>query len=185
MKIAILISTLALSACATQQPWEDQVPLVSQLSRLSSQSADDAEVKPQPAISQIDQPEITIAPAPPPVGRVTFTPKVPIRPTAQGFDLVDGAVVCRSYDLANFLAGEINKARHARISLSPELRRQAELINGYDYGAEPKLSDYGCVLVPVGTPLTVEPGNYVPVVSGHLANGHSFRGVTLPSMIDR
>lgn len=114
----------------------------------------------------------------------TATPK-PTQPTAQGFDLVDGAVVCRSYDLANFLAGEINKARHARISLSPELRRQAELINGYDYGAEPKLLDYGCVLVPIGTPLTVEPGNYVPVVSGVLPDGRRFQGVTLPAMVMR
>jgi hypothetical protein len=124
-------------------------------------------------------------PTMPPIGQITFTPKRPIQPTAGSFDLVDGAVVCPSFDLADFLAGEINKARHARQSLSPELRRQAELINGYDYGAEPRLSDYGCVLAPTGTPLTVEQGNYVPMVSGVLPNGRKFKGVTIPNMIDR
>lgn len=183
MKTAILVSSLALSACATQQPWEDQVPLVSQLSRFMNQGGDVTEVKPQPETAPIEKP--APPPAPLPVGRVTFAPKAPIQPTAQGFDLVDGAVVCQSYDLADFLTGEINKARHARLSLSPELRHQAELINGYDYGAEPKLSDYGCVLVPVGTPLIVESGNYVPVVSGVLPDGHRFKGVTLPVMIQR
>lgn len=120
------------------------------------------------------------------VPKVTFAP-APARkqPIARSFDLVDGAVVCPSFDLADFLAGEINKARHARQSLSPELRKQAALINGYDYGAEPRPSDYGCVLAPTGTPLEVESGNYVPVVSGVLPNGRKFKGVTIPNMIDR
>jgi hypothetical protein len=114
----------------------------------------------------------------------TATPK-PTQPTAQGFDLVDGAVVCSSFDLANYIATQINQARHARQALPPELRRQAVLMNGEDPGAEPKPSDYGCVLVPVGTALTVEPGNYVPVVSGLLPDGHRFKGVTLPTMVGR
>jgi hypothetical protein len=117
------------------------------------------------------------------VPKVTFTPAPePTQPIAKGMDLVDGAVVCPSYDLAGFIFGEINKARHARISLSPEIRRQAMLMNGYDLGAEPRPSDYGCVLVPAGTPLKVDSGNYVPVVSGRL-NGRRFSGVTLPNMI--
>jgi hypothetical protein len=106
-------------------------------------------------------------------------------PTAQGMDLVDGAIVCRSLDLASYIYGQINQARHARQTLPPELRRQAMLTNGEDPGAEPKPSDYGCVLVPVGTSLTVEPGNYVPVVSGMLPNGRRFKGVTLPTMVEQ
>jgi prophage tail gpP-like protein len=107
------------------------------------------------------------------------------QPVARGMDLVDGAVVCRSFDDAMWLTGWINKARHARRSLSRELRKQGELINGYDYGAEPRPSDYGCVIVPAGTPLEVEQGNYVPVVSGVLPNGKKFQGVTIPNMIAR
>jgi len=57
------------------------------------------------------------------------------------------------------------------------------LINGYDVGAEPRPGDYGCALVPAGTPLKVDPGNYVPVVSGVLPNGRKFSGVTIPNMI--
>lgn len=107
------------------------------------------------------------------------------QPTAQGMDLVDGAIVCSSYDLAEFLYGQINSARHARISLPPEIRRQASLVNGYDVGAEPRPSDFGCVLVPTGTPLSVQKGNFVPLVSGKLPDGRTFTGVTLPTMISR
>lgn len=118
------------------------------------------------------------------VPKVTFTPPPePTQPIAKGMDLVDGAIVCSSFDLTSWIYGQVNMARHARRSLSPELRRQAELINGYDYGAEPRLADYGCVLVPSGTPLTVEPGDYVPVVSGKLPGGIRFHGVTLPTMV--
>lgn len=105
--------------------------------------------------------------------------------TAQGFDLVDGAVVCGSLDMANYLAGQINMARHARRSLPADLRRQAALVNGYDVGQEPRLTEYGCVLVPTGTSLTIESGNIVPVVSGKLPNGRRFSGVTLPAMVLR
>ncbi|MGI4812796.1 MAG: hypothetical protein ACRYGG_05600 [Janthinobacterium lividum] len=98
-------------------------------------------------------------------------------------DLVDGAVVCPSMNLSSWLYGEINMARHARASLPPELRRQAALVNGYDEGAEPDPADYGCLIVPPGTPLAVEAGDIVPVVSGTLSNGKRFSGVTMPSMV--
>jgi prophage tail gpP-like protein len=114
-----------------------------------------------------------------------FSTDVQRQPVARGMDLVDGAVVCPSMDEATWMFGWINKARHARKSLSPELRRQAALVNGFDYGAEPRPSDYGCALVPAGTPLEVEAGNYVPIVSGVLPDGKKFKGVTIPNMIAR
>ncbi|MEM5419638.1 hypothetical protein [Paraburkholderia ferrariae] len=104
---------------------------------------------------------------------------------AKGMDLVDGAIVCRSYDLAAWLYGQMNVARHAARTLSPEQRRQRELITGDDIGQEPRPEDWGCAFVPAGTPLAVEPGNSVPVVSGALADGRRFEGVTLPTMIQR
>lgn len=128
------------------------------------------------AVEQSDLPEITMAP-----GTIASQPSKSF--TAQGMDLVNGAIVCSSYDLAEFLYGQINAARHARASLPVELRRQATLINGYDYGQEPRPSDYGCVMVPIGTRLSVEKGNLVPVVSGKLPDGRKFMGVTLPTMI--
>lgn len=102
---------------------------------------------------------------------------------ARGFDLVDGAVVCQSFDMAQYITTQINQARHARLSLPAELRRQQALITGHDDGKEPFPSDYGCALVPAGTPMKVEQGNYVPVVSGRFPDGRKFSGVTLPSMI--
>ncbi|WP_250481906.1 hypothetical protein [Caballeronia sp. NCTM5] len=133
------------------------------------------------AAAQTDMPEITIAPA-----TVAEQPsKAERAPTARGIDLVDGAIVCSSYDLAEFMYGQINTARHARRTLPPELRRQAALVNGYDNGAEPRLADYGCAMVPSGTKLSVQKGNFVPVVSGTLPDGRKFTGVTLPQMIER
>lgn len=39
---------------------------------------------------------------------------------AKGMDLVDGAIVCSSYDLAAWMYGQVNVARHAMRSLSPD-----------------------------------------------------------------
>jgi hypothetical protein len=133
------------------------------------------------AAAQTDMPEITIPPAT--VAQRAAGAQTPA--TARGLDLVEGAIVCSSYDLTEFLYGQINSARHARQRLTPDLRRQASLINGYDYGTEPRPSDYGCVMIQAGTRLSVEKGNLVPVVSGRLPDGRKFMGVTLPMMVDR
>ena len=107
------------------------------------------------------------------------------QPIAKGIDLVDGAIVCQSMDEANWLFGQINMARHAQRSLSPELRQRAALANGYDIGSEPKPSDYRCQFVPAGTPMNVKmEGGYLPVVWGTMKDGLPFAGVTNPSMID-
>lgn len=120
------------------------------------------------------------------VQTVTFAAKRESKqPTAKGIDLVDGAIVCPSLEEASWMFGRINSARHARINLSTELRKQAALVNGYDEGAEPHPSDYRCEFVPTGTPMTVESGNGVPVVHGVMENGLPFAGVTLPAMVSR
>ena len=108
------------------------------------------------------------------------------QPTAKGIDLVDGAIVCPSMDEANWLFGQINKARHARLSLPADLRRRAALVNGYDVGEEPNPSNYRCQFVPAGTPMNVKmEGGYLPVVWGTMKDGRPFVGVTNPQMIDR
>lgn len=103
----------------------------------------------------------------------------------RGMDMVDGALICPSYDLTQWLYGQINTARHFRKSIPPELRRQAALAYGYDQGNEPKPSDYGCALVAPETQISITERIFgsIPVVSVKLANGRQFRGVTLPSML--
>jgi hypothetical protein len=200
MKALVLVLSMALCACTSQQYAQFNQRVNDSIAKtlhtqteppppLEWKSETATDYVPAPAPSPQERADATYANHIASMGsvpKVTFTPApAPKQPTAGSFDLVDGAVVCPSFDLADFLAGEINKARHARQSLSPELRRQAELINGYDYGAEPRPSDYGCVLAPTGTTLTVEQGNYVPVVSGVLPDGRKFKGVTIPNMVDR
>lgn len=108
------------------------------------------------------------------------------QPVAKGIDLVDGAIVCSSMDEANWLFGQINMARHARLSLPADLRRRAALVNGYDVGEEPNPSDYRCQFVPAGTPMNVKmEGGYLPVVWGTMKDGRPFAGVTNPQMIER
>jgi hypothetical protein len=124
---------------------------------------------------------------PKPADQVMLTPKPePKQPVSKGMDLVDGAIVCPSMDEANWLYGRINEARHARQSLSPELRKQGALLNGYDYGAEPNPSDYRCQFVPEGTAMNVrmEMG-VIPVVWGKTKDGRPFAGVTIPNMVER
>ena len=107
------------------------------------------------------------------------------QPAAKGMDLVNGAIVCPSMDEANWLFGQINMARHARLSLPADLRRQAALVNGYDVGEEPKPSDYRCQFVPAGTPMNVRTEmGVIPVVWGTMKDGRPFAGVTNPQMID-
>lgn len=189
MKALVWVLPFALCACTSQQYAELNQRVNDSIARTlgtRTEPPPSEEWKSEIVIDTAEPVPIPEARIPEPIPQVTFTPKPqPKQPTAGSFDLVNGAVICPSFDLADFMAGEINKARHARESLSPELRRQAALINGYDYGAEPRPSDYGCVLAPEGTPLNVEEGNYVPVVSGVLPDGRKFKGVTIPNMIDR
>lgn len=177
MKALVLVTAIGLSGCASQ-------PMVALRHNLGLDPlyADAPETRENPDFKPIAPTPEPVAP----VGQITFTPKHPIQPTAKGMDLVDGAIVCPSLDEATWLYGQINMARHARLSLSPELRRQAELVNGYDEGAEPRPSDYRCQFVKEGTPMNVrmEMG-VIPVVWGTMTDGRPFAGVTIPTMIDR
>jgi len=187
MKPLVLVLSLSLCACSSQQYAQFNQRVNDSISRTTepppplewkSETATDYVAAPVPI------PEVRI---PKPIPQVTFTPAPKHKqPTAKGMDLVDGAIVCPSMDEASWLYRRINMARHARQSLSPELRRQAALVNGYDEGAEPKPSDYRCQFVPAGTPMnvTMEMG-VIPVVSGTMKDGRPFSGVTIPNMVDR
>jgi hypothetical protein len=201
MKALVLVSSMALCACTSQQYAE-----FNQRVNDSIATALGTRTEPPPPSEWKSETAIDYVPARVPsaqeradsayanhiagmgaVPEVTFTPvPAPKQPTAKGMDLVDGAIVCPSLDEATWLYGQINQARHARQSLSPELRKQGALLNGYDYGAEPRPSDYRCQLVPDGTPMNVrmEMG-VIPVVWGKMKDGRPFAGVTIPNMVDR
>lgn len=105
------------------------------------------------------------------------------RAVTKSLDLVDGALVCRDYQTAEYVYGELNKARHFRKTLPPELVKHAELAGTAPI--EPRPVDFGCVLVPAGTTVMVSPDLGIPQVRGQLSGGYPFEGVTLPYMISR
>jgi hypothetical protein len=59
---------------------------------------------------------------------------------------------------------------------------QSRLTRG-EPAPKPPLARYGCALVPAGTPMTLETGNAVPVVTVTLPDGSTMRGVTDPGLI--
>jgi TPR repeat protein len=59
---------------------------------------------------------------------------------------------------------------------------QSSLIHGQPSPA-PDLEAYGCTLLSPGTPMMLEGGNIVPVVTAKLSNGTIVKGVTLAGMV--
>ena len=185
MKVLVLVLLLALCACTSQQ-----------YAQFNQRINDSVSRTPEPLSPLVAKSETTTnyagAPALIPPARIpesiqqpTPTPKLqPKQPTAKGMDLVDGAIVCPSMDEANWLFGQINMARHARLSLSPDLRGQSARVNGFDYGGEPRPSDYRCQFVPAGTPMNVKMDmGVIPIVWGTMKDGLPFAGVTIPNMV--
>lgn len=123
-------------------------------------------------------------PAPQITGRVTFTPKHPIQPTAKGDQLVDGAIVCPSLNEVMWLYKKISAARVARNYMPEQARQMTILKDGYDPWEEPNPAEYRCQFVPTGTPMNVKWEDGIPVVSGKMKDGRQFSGVTSPVMVD-
>jgi hypothetical protein len=102
--------------------------------------------------------------------------------TLRGVSLVPGAIVCQNWPTLKFMfdwyIAHETDVRHIQMS-----GRAAVQMNGPPT-AEPPLNDYGCVLVPNGTAaiMVKEPDLVLPTVSGQLASGERFSGITLPAM---
>ncbi len=90
---------------------------------------------------------------------------------------VPGAILCDTYDKAMMVYDAYNTHWQETVMDQRSGGRYA-LIHGKPDPA-PNPDDFGCVLVPVGTPMHFEMGHGVPVAAAHMANGDVVTGVTL------
>lgn len=97
--------------------------------------------------------------------------------------VVPGAIVCPDHETV-VLMYDIYTAHWTDTMQDRMSNGQSELLRGRATPA-PNLEAHGCSLFPAGTPMTLERGNIVPVVSVKLPNGKVVRGVTLQSMITK
>jgi TPR repeat protein len=101
--------------------------------------------------------------------------------TARGVSVVPGAIVCPSYEAVSMMF-DLYAAHWEDTTQDAMTNGQSRLIRGEPAPA-PDLKSRGCTLLPSGTPMMLERGSVVPVVTAKLANGKTIRGVTLPAMI--
>jgi hypothetical protein len=99
---------------------------------------------------------------------------------AKGISIVPGAIVCPNYQTTSMVfdlfVNSWEESAQDRFS-----NGQSRLMRG-KAAPKPEPQEYGCVLLPPGTPLWPERGNMVPVVRAQIGS-HWLRGVTLPDMI--
>ena len=103
--------------------------------------------------------------------------------TARGAGVVPGAIVCRDYQTVTFMI-DWYVAHWSDKFADAIYKDQARLLRGSSIPS-PHLSRYGCTLVSPGTPMLLEQGNIVPIVSVTSATGATIRGVTDPGMVQR
>ena len=100
---------------------------------------------------------------------------------AQGVSVVPGAIVCPNYNTVQSMF-DWYVAHWTDTQQDALTNGQSRLLRGQPTPA-PDLKFYGCALLPPGTPMMLERGNIVPVVTATLADGTTIRGVTLAAMI--
>jgi len=101
--------------------------------------------------------------------------------SAQGVSVVPGAIICPNYDTVKMMF-DLYVAHWTDTQQDALTHGQSRLLRG-DPTPPPDLKFYGCALLPPGTPMMLERGNIVPVVTATLSDGTSIRGVTLAAMI--
>jgi hypothetical protein len=102
---------------------------------------------------------------------------------ARGLGVVPGALICPDYNTLTTVF-DLYNAHWEETYQDVFTNGQSRLLRGAP-AQFPDLAYFACTLVIPGTPLFLEIGNVVPVVSVSLADGTKFRGVTLPGMIGR
>jgi TPR repeat protein len=95
--------------------------------------------------------------------------------------VVPGAIICADHDTVALMY-DLYSAHWSDTMQDKLTNGQSQLLRGKATSA-PDLEAYGCSLILAGTPMTLERGNIVPVVSVKLPNGKVVRGVTLQAMI--
>jgi TPR repeat protein len=104
-----------------------------------------------------------------------------VRVTARGVSVVPGAIVCPSYAVVSRMF-DLYVSHWEDTTQDALTKGQSRLMRGQPTPA-PNLKSYGCALLSPGTPMMLETGNAVPVVTAKLPNGSTIKGVTLPAMI--
>jgi hypothetical protein len=100
---------------------------------------------------------------------------------ARGVSVVPGAIVCPSYAVVSQMF-HLYTSAWEDAAQDAVTNGQSRLLRGQSKPT-PNLRAYGCALIPPGTPMTLDTGNVVPVVTAKLKNGTIIKGVTLPAMI--
>jgi hypothetical protein len=100
---------------------------------------------------------------------------------ARGASVVPYAIVCPNSDTVSLMF-DLYVAHWTDARQDALTNGQSRLLHGQPT-PEPDLKLYGCALLPPGTPMMLERGNIVPVVTATLPNGTTIRGVTLAAMI--
>jgi len=112
--------------------------------------------------------------------RVSGPPSKSVTAIAHGVSVIPGAVVCSDSQTVGLVAHLYEQAWQDQLE-AKMTRGQSSLIHGSP--AEiPHPDEYGCILVPPGTKVMLESGNFVPVVTLKLHGGWA-RGVTFPNML--
>ena len=100
---------------------------------------------------------------------------------AKAIPAVPGAVICPDYNTVSLMIWWYRT--HWQDNVQDTVTKgQSRLIRGEPI-SKPPLARYGCALAPAGTPMTLEGGNAVPVVTATLPDGSRVRGVTDPGLI--
>lgn len=100
---------------------------------------------------------------------------------AKAIPMVPGAVICPNYRAVNLMIDWYIAHWHDSFQ-DAVTKGQSQLLRG-ESTSKPQLTRYGCALAPAGTPMTLEIGNVVPVVTATLPDGSTVRGVTDPGLI--
>lgn len=105
---------------------------------------------------------------------------VPVK--ARGVGVVPGAIVCPDHQTVSFMFrwyGRYWEDAQQDALTHGQSRLQREPT------AKPDFERYKCALIAPDTPMMLEVGNVVPVVTAKLPEGRSIRGVTLTGMFKR
>lgn len=100
---------------------------------------------------------------------------------ARAIPAVPGAVICPNYRAVSLMI-DWYRAQWQENFQDQITKGQSRLLQG-EPSSPPPLTRYGCALAPAGTPMALEIGNVVPVVTATLPNGKTVRGVTDPGLI--
>ena len=98
---------------------------------------------------------------------------------AKELSVVPGALVCPNFQAVQSVFQMYTDSWEEKMQ-DAVTRGQSQLVRGRAVDA-PDLNRYGCVLLPAGTPMKLEPGKLVPVVQAKMS-GTWIRGVTLGGM---